>query len=161
MPLGTCALCGLEDPPFRCPCRTVAYCCAAHQKSHRRAHKLAHKREEAMLHAETLFSSVDLSTITFKDPPPDPGEQECPICMEMLPLNGECCSFRSSAHGHINCSFCRAPEPVTTQDAQQLLFDRVVAGDQDRQLLDDLDGILRCTLHRMQATYFSQDLKIF
>ena len=63
--------------------------------------------------------------------------------MDPLPLNGECCFHKSCcgqvlcitchegivASGHTNCSFRRAPDPVTTQDAQQLLFDRVVAGD--------------------------------
>ena len=111
----SCASCGKEgnsDDMNTCnKCRMVKYCNAACKKKHRSKHKKACERRIAELHDEKLF----------KDSPP---LEECPICMEPLPINNQsmfksccgkiiCCGCiytMKMSEGKDICAFCRTPD---------------------------------------------------
>ena len=78
--LSCCVNCGKEgssDNMNTCnKCKSVKYCNAACKKKHRKKHKKKCEERVAELHDEALF----------KDPPPP---DECPICLLILPEEGQ------------------------------------------------------------------------
>jgi len=117
-----CANCGKDgnsDDMNTCnKCKEVKYCNAACKKKHRKKHKKKCERRAAELFDEKLF----------KDPPPP---EECPICMQPLPLDASQIQFKSCcgkmicngciyamwmSEGKDLCAFCRTPPPSCNED---------------------------------------------
>jgi len=123
MNMSKCASCGKEgnsDDMDTCnKCKMVKYCNAACKKKHRTKHKKACERRVAELHEEQLF----------KEPPP---HEECPICLQILPLDPDksyfqsCCgkiiclgciyAMKMSERKHNLCAFCRTPTPSSGEE---------------------------------------------
>jgi len=91
-----CASCGKEgnnDDMNTCnKCKSVKYCNAACKKKHRTKHKKKCERRVAELYDEQLFT----------EPPPS---EECPICMQPLPLDRNQVVFESCC-GKTICNGC-------------------------------------------------------
>ena len=92
-----CANCGKEGDGDRMntcnKCDLVKYCNAACKKKHKSKHKKKCERRVAELHDKSLF----------KEPPPR--EEECPICMLLLPLDRGLSNYQSCCGKQI-CSGC-------------------------------------------------------
>ena len=92
-----CAACGKEgeeDSMNICnKCKMVYYCNVTCKKKHKSKHKKKCDRRVAELHDKALF----------KEPPPR--EEECPICMMLLPLDRGQSNYQSCC-GKLICSGC-------------------------------------------------------
>ena len=89
-----CAACGKGSGSLKTctACKLVKYCGVDCQRAHRPKHKRECKRRAAELHDEALF----------KQPP---SQDECPICLLQLPLDGNDCVYQSCC-GHTICQGC-------------------------------------------------------
>ena len=118
----TCANCGKEGNSNNMnicnKCKMVKYCNAACKKKHRSKHKKACERRVAELYDEKLYT----------EPPPS---EECPICMQPLPLDRnqvvfESCCGKTICNGCIYamkisggkdlCAFCRKPKATSNEE---------------------------------------------
>ena len=136
--LSSCANCGKgeEDSGSRLKectaCKLVKYCNRDCQIAHRPQHKKECKKRAAELHDEKLF----------KQPPPN---EDCPICMLLLPSLDTGSRYRSCC-GKIVCSgcihaveirdggvglcpFCRTPTPTTDEEMIEQYKKRIETGD--------------------------------
>ena len=126
--ISLCANCGkgeesASDLKECTACKMVKYCNRDCQIAHRPQHKKACKKRAAELHDEKLF----------KQPPPN---EECPICMLLLPsldtgskYRGCCGKMICSGCIHAVkirdggaglCPFCRAPTPTPKEMIEQM-----------------------------------------
>ena len=133
-----CANCGkgeesVGDLKACTACKMVKYCHRDCQIAHRPQHKKECRKRAAELHDEKLF----------KQPPPN---EDCPICMLILPSldTGSkyrvCCGKRicngcliavAKRDGNVGlCPFCRTPTP-TPEEAVEQTKKRVELGDVD------------------------------
>src|SRR5210317_811966 len=92
-----CANCGKgeessNDLKACTACKLVKYCNRECQIAHRPLHKKACKKRAAELHDEELF----------KEHPP---HEDCPICLQPLPLESSESTFQSCC-GKIICNGC-------------------------------------------------------
>ena len=130
----TCANCGKEGTDLNVcnKCDLTAYCNAACKKKHRTKHKKKCEKRVAELHDKKLF----------KRPPPN---EDCPICMLLLPSLHTGSKYRSCC-GKIICSgclhavekrdggvglcpFCRSPRPQSGEEIVELYKKRMEVND--------------------------------
>ena len=145
--ISTCANCGKEGSDLNIcnKCKAATYCNAACKKKHRSKHKVACEKRIAELQEEELERGRRAAELhdekLFKQPPPN---EDCPICMLLLPSLDTGKRYRSCC-GKIICSgcihavakrdggvslcpFCRTPAPHTDEVIEQMKK-RVEIGD--------------------------------
>ena len=135
----TCANCGKEGENTNIcnKCKTTTYCNAACKKKHRHKHKEACERRVVELHEEELERerrAVELhDEKLFKQPP---SNEDCPICMLLLPslhtgYKYRACCGKMICSGCIYavkirdggvglCPFCRTPTPKSEKLVEQI-----------------------------------------
>ena len=111
-------------------CKAATYCNAACKKKHRSKHKQDCERRIAELHEEEVEREQRAAELhdekLFKKPPPN---EDCPICMLLLPSldtgpKYKSCCGKDICSGCIHavqirdggvglCPFCRTPTPTT------------------------------------------------
>ena len=133
-----CANCGKEGTHLNIcnKCKAATYCNAACKKRHRHKHKVACEKRVAELREEELERERRVAELhdekLFKQPPPN---EDCPICMLLLPslYTGKkyriCCGKRicsgciyavEKRDGGLGlCPFCRAPTPTAEELIEQ------------------------------------------
>jgi len=118
----TCAACGKEgnsdDMNICNKCKMVKYCNAACKKKHRKKHKKKCEERVAELYDKKLFRE-------------QLEHEECPICMLILPIDPNKCTFKSCcgkricngcvyamkmSEGKDLCAFCRTPPPSSDEE---------------------------------------------
>ena len=138
--ISTCDNCGKEGSNIKniCnKCKSATYCNAACKKKHRSKHKMECERRVAELQEEELECERRAAELhnekIFKPPPPN---EDCPICMLLLPSSDTGSKYRSCCGKTICCGcmyavekrdggvglcpFCRTPAPTAKEAAEQL-----------------------------------------
>jgi len=145
--VSVCANCGKEgsdNDMNTCKCNVVKYCNATCKKKHRHKHKK--QCEEHLKRAAERAAKLHDEKL-FKQPPPD---EDCPICMILLPSLGPTGKKYKTCCGKVICSgcvyapvydnqgnkvdnqkcpFCRIPTPYTDEEAVQREKKRVELDD--------------------------------
>ena len=124
MSLETCAACGKANEGLKAckACKLVKYCGRECQIAHRPHHKKACKKKVAELFEQKLYEQPQRN-------------EDCPICMLLLPLSNECaykpcCGKMICMACHVSltrdcCPFCNTPRHQSEDEAKKRLLKRI------------------------------------
>ena len=145
--ISTCANCDkdVSNPNICNKCKAATYCNASCKKKHRSKHKKDCEKRVAELHEEQLERKKRAAELhdekLFKQPPPN---EDCPICMLLLPslntgIRNQSCCGKTICSGCVRavakrdgvglCPFCRTPAPTTNEESIIQIKKRVEIGD--------------------------------